>query len=272
MQIENALPISNDPPLNDINSNLPFADSTKVEQPKVNQTQVPPPNNSTVNNPVSRSLPNEPKQNDINSSNVISNQPSPQTINNHVVDDKDPKIVMKVVLYFLLGLIFSLLGLIVAVVITLKKDKKQKVLKLIPAFIGMVISGYMYSLLLTKPMENLIYSKFPELEVVKTQMDAKYPNYVIGIGEQVNYAGSGEKPERILTVSFNGNENMTVVENSEAGNDVCKIARANNLDFDYVTIENVSNKFFILSTSTGRSGTCEEWESGKMLKSPAIGF
>lgn len=170
----------------------------------------------------------------------------------------------KLVAYFLIGLITSFLGVIVAglwIAIKVKENKKPRILSLLGGFGGAIILAIVFNLII-KP---LLVKSYPEFAYIPSALATDYPDakFNIGFNTTKNLSGqSAGETTSILTVSVITKQNLTGVDRKDIGVKVCDLLKEHGTNYSNVEVAQTKvSKILIFSfdQSLTEGRTCQEW-------------
>jgi len=243
-------------------------------QPSPNSQTLPTPNIGQGNvTPPQTAQPSFQQPSGIATAGVVTNQAS---TGGETSDRKESK--LKYVAYFLLGLFLSILGFLIGTILILAKEKQNRLRKLIPLLLGVVMSIVVAFILVGgvtfegTTTTSTIYNNQPQ-SIEEKEMVADllklYPNssFKILYGEHKPPLTIGDTTiSTFVTVELSSDENVTPVQIAEVGKQVCTTLSRLQLSVSSVEVQNVSKKSVISSSSRGIGGTCEEYNLGKILE------
>lgn len=197
---------------------------------------------------------------------------------------KNEHVKLKVILYFLFGLFFNFIGLIIGglwIKFKAKTNKKPKYIALIIGFGIFILFSYVISPYILMPrIEKFIYSKYPELETIKTAVENKYANGKIGVVASSNKSfGTGQEAitTSTMTVSHTAKKALIGKEMQDMGKLVCTTLQSAGKNYDQVGVVSTQSilpidiPFVHLNKTYRITATCDEWldkDSSKTLPTP----
>lgn len=199
---------------------------------------------------------------------------NPNSTNTQNSDGIKENVKLKVVLYFIIGLFFNFLGLILGSIwikIKSKTNQKPKYISLLAGFGVFALFSFVISPLILQPKaEKLLYSKYPELLTVKTAIESKYPNGEVGVGVSFNKSiNTGQEPvtDSTLNVSFQSKDSIPREEVQNMGKLTCTTLESSGKRYDNVSVVSIQSLLPIdvpvlyLNKTFSIVATCEEWFS-----------
>ncbi|MBI4100802.1 hypothetical protein HY439_03650 [Candidatus Microgenomates bacterium] len=194
---------------------------------------------------------------------------------NITTEEKESKV--KYLVYFLLGLILSVLGLLIGIILIMVKEKQAKMRKLIFLLIGVTLSivvwfviagGIRFEGTTTTSTINTSQPRSLEEKELVSDLTKLYPSLIF----QVAY-GEHKPPLTIgnttistfVKVEISSDNNISPEIISETGKQVCATLNKLQKSASQVEVATVSKKSVISQSLSGIGGTCEEYNSGEIL-------
>lgn len=196
---------------------------------------------------------------------------------------KNENVKLKVILYFLLGLILNFLGLIIGglwIKFKAKTNQRTKFIALIVGFGVFALFSYVISPYILKPQaEKLFYSKYPEMQTVKTAVESRYTDGKIDLRASWKKSfGTGQEATTTstLSVQYSAKRQLSGKERQDMGKLVCSTLQSTGKKYDQVGIISVQSllpidiPFVYLNKTFRITATCEQWttEDYSNLKFP----
>lgn len=191
-----------------------------------------------------------------------------------MVKVSEKKLKLKLVLYFLIGLLFHTLGLIVAslwIKFRSKLNKGAKFKSLLLGFTITMLISFSGNLPIVKTLtNNAIFATFPEVKPVYQTVQKAYPTYDVGYNMVYNtyYSSSGTQKTSTLTITLASSKNFpSENEYNKVGRLVCTTLNNEHKHLDFVSIH-FSKEFSLLgitlySTYYGYKEPCTYWLNKK---------
>lgn len=174
---------------------------------------------------------------------------------------------LKYVIYFFLGLVLSILGLLVGIVWIFAKEKQTKIRFLIALLLGVTLSVVFWFIVSggitigngTTLTKGATQQGNIEERMILADLSRLYPNlsFKVLIGEHNPPLTFGNTTiSTFVTIGLSSSGAITLEQIDKVGKQVCATLERLELSVSQVQVEAASSR--------GMGGTCKEWESGEV--------
>jgi hypothetical protein len=163
--------------------------------------------------------------------------------------------------YFLIGLLFSLIGLVGGSLWIKYKEKTNKRDKYIFLLIGSIIPLiFLFQELTAQTAKKYLYANYPEIEEVQQELTSRYPEETFSVGSTFDqsFNGNTATSSSTLTVTYNSKKSIAPEEVQDIAATTCLKLTELQKDYTYVSITGIQ-KYWIFHSTYEASRTCDKW-------------
>lgn len=188
---------------------------------------------------------------------------------------KSTNSVWEYVIYFFLGTILSLIGLLIGGLWILIKGNQNKLRKFIVLVVGTILSiailfvltgGVTVSTSTANPI-SIVGSATPAMQSVEEGLKsyATDKRIVLSYTKYTRPVTVGNTSfSSVIDTKIYSNKTVSASEVSDIGKQICVTLQQIGASVDSVQVGVTVTKYLFMSSTKGGGGTCEEWNSGKM--------
>jgi hypothetical protein len=190
----------------------------------------------------------------------------------NISQDNKSESKLKYVIYFLVGFIIPLLGLLIGSLVVIIREKQNKGTKFIVLLLASIFSLFFWNIVLGGvqlggPTSKTLSQKTAETSEIQLDLSTSIPelNYDVTSGENIPPLTFGNTIiSTFITVRITSNNTVTPAEITSVGKQVCSTLTKLQKEVSQVQVEIVQSKSSLVKSIQGMGGTCEEWNSGKI--------